>query len=261
MVYSFSLFGREIPLYGLFFYLGIAVAVCAALILLKKKKVMPAYELAYSAVFTMIGAILGAKLLFLAINLPALISMQISLIAAIKGGFVFYGGFIGGLLGLYIYVKIYKLPFFDYADLFAAVVPLGHAFGRVGCFFGGCCYGMPYDGPLHVVYTQTAGMTPLGVPLFPVQLLESVLLVLLFAVLFVLYLKTNRPRLICAVYLLSYAVMRFCLEFLRYDAERGGFWGLSTSQWISLAVAVAVAVFFIVCKKKAKGKEKIEKSA
>ena len=116
---------------------------------------------------------------------------------------------------------------------------------------------MPYDGPLHVVYTETAGVTPLGVPLFPVQLLESALLVLLFVALFVLYLKTNRPRLTCAVYLVSYAVMRFFLEFLRYDAERGGFLGLSTSQWISMGIVASVFAFAYVTRRTGKKSLKI----
>ena len=253
---SLVIFGKEIPLYGLCLYIGVFVASLAAFVLLKRKKILPGYELLYSAVYVMIGALLGAKLLFLLVNLPELIRLRISLLAALQGGFVFYGGFLGALLALFIYVKQFKMRFFDYADLFAAVVPLGHAIGRVGCYFAGCCYGMPYDGPLHVVYTETAGVTPLGVPLFPVQLLESALLVLLFVALFILYLKTNRPRLTCAVYLVSYAVMRFFLEFLRYDAERGGFLGLSTSQWISMGIVASVFAFAYVTRRK--GKEKFE---
>lgn len=232
---GFLIFGREIPLYGVFFFLGILLAAGAALLLAHKKRAMPLYEVVYSAVYTMIGAILGAKLLFLAVSLPELIRESIPIIAAIKGGFVFYGGFLGGFLGLWIYTKQFKMKLLPFVCLYATVVPLGHAFGRVGCYFAGCCYGIPYDGWGAVVYHETLGRTPLEVPLFPVQLLESLLLLCLFAVLLVLYLR-DRGALCPWVYLASYGVIRFLLEFLRYDAERGRLLWLSTSQWVSVGL-------------------------
>ena len=249
---NLTIFGKELPLYGLFFYFGIAVAVSVAFFLCKKKNI-DSFDLVCSAVYTMIGAILGAKLLFIAVSLPTIIEHNIPIINVIKGGFVFYGGLIGGILGLFIYTKQFKLPTIDFFTLYAPVVPLGHAFGRVGCFFAGCCYGMEYDGPLHCIYHDTLGTTPLQTPLLPIQLIEAVLLVLIFAVLIILYCK-NSPNVI-ATYMLLYGIVRFTLEFFRGDRERGLYFSVSTSQWISIGLIVAgLLLIFLPKFKKAKQK-------
>ena len=173
MMPYFTLFGKPIPLYGLFFYLALIISSAVALLICKRKSV-PRFEIAYSGVYTMIGAMLGAKILFVAISLRQIIDERIPIEAIIKGGFVFYGGVIGGLIGLLIYTKQFRMSILPFLDVYAVVLPLGHAFGRIGCFFAGCCYGMPYDGPFSHTYHFSLGTTPTKIPLFPVQLLESI---------------------------------------------------------------------------------------
>ena len=188
----------------------------------------------------MVGAFLGAKLLFIAVSLKQIIEYDISLVGVIKGGFVFYGGLLGGALGLYIYVKQFKLRFFEYADIYATVLPIGHALGRVGCFFAGCCYGIPHDGLFSHTYTATVGTTPLGVPLLAIQLIEAIALFLLFLALLTVFLLSRQRLGFCStVYAISYAVLRFALEFFRGDKGRGVFI-FSTSQWISLLILALV---------------------
>ena len=65
-----------------------------------------------------------------------------------RGGFVFYGGLLGGLFGIYLGGKILKIPVWEYAQNTIPVIPLAHGFGRLGCLMAGCCYGVPYDGVL-----------------------------------------------------------------------------------------------------------------
>ncbi len=256
---SFDLFGKTFPLYGLCFWIGIIVATSLA-ILLCTKRGMKRYDLIYAAVFAMIGVFVGSKLLFIAINLPVIIEQKIPLMSVIRGGFVFYGGLGGGALGIFIYAKAFKMKVIDFFDMCAIVVPLGHAAGRVGCLFGGCCYGRPYDGPFSVTYGSTEGTVPLNTPLLPVQLIEAMCLLTLFVVILVLFLRRPGQRgLNTRVYLLGYSIIRFTLEFLRYDAERGGFLGLSTSQWISLVIflgGIAWLIYGLV--KKHKTGEKIQ---
>ncbi|MBR6795301.1 MAG: prolipoprotein diacylglyceryl transferase, partial [Clostridia bacterium] len=203
------------------------------------------FDIVGSAVYAMIGAFLGSKLLFIIVSYEQIIEYQISLVGVIKGGFVFYGGLLGGTLGLFIYAKQFKIDFFRYSDIYATVLPVGHAIGRVGCFFAGCCYGIPHDGFLSYTYTFSVGMTPLGVPLLAIQLIEALLLFLLFLVLLSLILLQKRRVGFCtAVYVITYAVLRFILEFFRGDKGRGVF-VLSTSQWISLLLAVLVLVILL----------------
>lgn len=251
--------GRDIPLYGLLFAIGI---ICAALVaaVIKKKRDIGGFDLVGSAVFTMIFALVGAKLLsfitafdyyWTVICLDNL-SLLTKLTYIIGEGFVFYGGLIGGFFGLLLYIRIYKLKIFDFLDVYATVLPLGHAFGRVGCFFGGCCYGIPYDGPLAHTYhehTITPGSdTPIEIPLFPVQLVEATCLALIFVALMFVFFKTERSKhLSVFVYAASYCVVRFVLEFFRGDKVRGVAL-LSTSQWISLAIALFAAGYIVYTK-------------
>lgn len=239
---SIDLFGREIPLYGIFFYLGMAV-VAAIAVLLRRRAKIDLFDIAGSSVYIMIGAIAGAKLLFLAISAKQLIEQHIPIEAAIKGGFVFYGGLLGGALGLIIYVKQFHMDLWRFADLYTTVLPLGHAFGRIGCFFAGCCYGIPWEHGY--TYYSTVGATPLGIPLLPIQLIEAGLLAKLFAVQLILYLRRKNSCQNTVLYFIVYPTMRFILEFFRGDSERGKLLRLSTSQWVSVLLLVAVFVALI----------------
>ena len=257
---NIKIFNWELPLYGLLFFFGILLSATVAALICKRKKI-ELFDLVCSGVYSMIGAILGAKLLFLAVSLPDIIELfeiypaEDVLFSIIKGGFVFYGGLIGGALGLLIYVKQFKLKLGTYIEVYAAVIPLGHAFGRVGCFFGGCCFGIEYDGPLSHTYTVSANMaTPLGVPLLPIQLIEAACLLLLFGGLMIAFFKgKDRPFLCARIYAIGYAVIRFALEFFRGDKDRGVAL-ISTSQWISLSIAALVAILWIVHARRKKKK-------
>lgn len=242
-------FDREIPLYGIFFYLGIAVAALVALLICRRKKVAW-YDVAYSGVYTMIGGLLGAKLLFLAVTFPKIIEEQIPLMAVLRGGFVFYGGMLGGLLGLFIYVKQFHMRMGELLEIYATVLPLGHALGRVGCFFAGCCYGIPHDGALSHTYLYSIGSTPVGVPLLPIQLIEAVGLLLIFLLLLTVYWRGRHCGTAVVLYLTVYPILRFVLEFFRGDVERGGLGYLSTSQWVSLGILTVTLLFFLLRKRK-----------
>ena len=134
---------------------------------------------------------------------------------------------------------------------------LVHAFGRVGCFFAGCCYGMPVE--WGHVYEQPAGNTPLGVPLLPIQLIESACLIVLFAAQIILLFRFTQKKLVSTYfYMLSYPVVRFTLEFFRGDAERGKLF-FSTSQWISILVFVTAIILIFKDKKRNRCKQQDQK--
>lgn len=241
-----TVFTKQIPVYGICFFAGIIASAVAALFIQKKKSV-ERYDLAYSAVYTMIGAMIGSKLLFVLVSYKQIMDLGLGIEAVIKGGFVFYGGLIGGAAGLFIYCKQFKLQFSHFSDIYVTVLPIGHAIGRLGCFFGGCCYGIPYSGPFSVTYAESADFsTPLNTPLFPVQLFEAAVLVILFICFVYLYHKNAEKRgLQTILYALSYSVIRFSLELLRGDSERGKFLYLSTSQWVSILIFAVSMLLFV----------------
>ena len=253
MMLLVSFLGGTIHTYGICCTIGIAVATVMGYILANKNG-FEFFDFTLVVIITLLSALLGAKLLFLIVswNMVCWIFQNYPLwqavLSIVQGGFVFYGGLIGGTIGLIIIVKVKKVNFFDYASIFALVLPLGHAFGRVGCFFAGCCYGMEYNGFLSYTYTSALDVsTPLGVPLLPIQLIEAVSLLILFGISLVLYFTKHRGK-VCYIYLLGYANLRFILEFFRGDAERGLILGLSTSQWISVAIVLCTLIYIIVIK-------------
>lgn len=247
---SINILGREIPLYSLMIVFGVCLAGAVGIILSRIKKIA-LFDLLCSGVYVMFGGFIGAKLLFIAVSLPTIIEMEISLISLLYGGFVFYGGMIGGGLALLIYSKRYSEGY-ELFDIYAVSLPLGHALGRVGCFLAGCCYGIPYDGKFSHVYTESVGLTPLGVPLLPIQLIEAAGLVVLFFVLLTIYLVLGKnQRYLCVrIYLLSYSVMRFILEFFRGDTERGSVWIFSTAQIISVIIFLGVIGYYVYTRAK-----------
>ena len=168
--------------------------------------------------------------------------------ATLFGGSVFYGGLLGGLLAGGISAKVQKLSAGLVTDCAAPALALFHCFGRIGCFLGGCCYGV--ESEHGVVFTDSLIESANGVPRVPVQLYEAVFELALFFALWALLNKGVLKNRLLLVYLFSYAVGRFILEFWRGDEYRGFLFGLSTSQVVSILVFVVSAVLFIVKPKK-----------
>ncbi len=178
-------------------------------------------------------------------------------------GMTFIGGLIGGVLSflgvywLYIYViaprtKIKLLQNNMDATLTDALpfIPVGiaiaHAFGRLGCFFGGCCYGMEADWGLYCAGSYSNGIYSQGPKVVPLQLFEMSFLIVLAVVMAVLYFKV-KFNYNFGLYAVAYGVWRFCIEFARGD-ERGQFIGtaLSPSQfWSIIMIIVGVGYFFL----------------
>ena len=239
------IFEYKIATYGLLillgFIVGILIAVYRSHIYSQKKE-----DVIYASLFAAIGLIIGAKLLYILINIPlivenfnAIISNPKYIIDILQSGFVFYGGLIGALILIYIYTKKYKIDFISLIELLTPSFPLIHAFGRLGCFFAGCCYGIPFDPPIGMMFNESIA-APHNIALFPVQLLEAFLNILIFIFL-ITYArkKRNKGNVIC-IYLIFYSVVRFLVEYLRYDAERGILFGFSTSQWFSIVIIIVV---------------------
>lgn len=171
----------------------------------------------------------GSKILFY-FTVPEIITKEILMEASFwfGGGFVFYGGFIGGMIFLILY-KSFGAPFS--IKLIWPMVPaltFGHAIGRIGCFLAGCCYGAPTTWPWSVHLH--------GQDRHPTQLLETVALLALGRYL----LKSKRPKaILISYYFIIYGIIRIVIESLRGDMIRGQ-WGILTpSQWISILLIIA----------------------
>lgn len=248
-------------MYGILFVIGMGVAILYSRFFASRSSRINKDDLLYAACFALVGGILGAKLLSILTSIDVIIKYKIPFIDVIKNGFVFYGGFLGGALGYFIYSKAYKISYFDLTDNAVQALPLGHAFGRIGCFCAGCCYGKETNSFLGVIYTHPADpYCPTGIKLLPTQLFESAFCFLLFLV--ILIIKKKRTNLksgfLTLLYVFSYATFRFLIEFLRGDEARRGFLSLSTSQWISLLLIISGIIIVIFNRKKKSQIEVIE---
>src|SRR5712691_11127619 len=201
------------------------------------------------------GAIIGAKALMIVRELPeyaAAPSEMFSVSVLVSAG-DFYGGFIGALIASAIFFRRHpRLPFWRTADLCGPAIALGQAIGRIGCFMAGDDYGRPTQVSWAVTFTDsdaaTIGGAPLGVPLHPVQLYESMICLALFAVLVRLSRRKRFEGEMILAYTLLYAIARFVLEFFRGDADRGFVFGglLSTSQFIAAILGPPAVVLWLV---------------
>jgi phosphatidylglycerol:prolipoprotein diacylglycerol transferase len=122
------------------------------------------------------------------------------------------------------YIRKREIDFKDITDILVPSVLLFHVFGRLGCFFAGCCYGR-----------ETTWAIAIN-GLIPVQLIESGFNLLILMEILLFRPERERPGVLFPMYLTVYACGRFLLEFMRGDASRGAFLIFSTSQWISVSV-------------------------
>ncbi len=202
-----------------------------------------------------IGAVIGAKALMILRALPEYAAHPSDLwsLSTIQSAGDFYGGFIGALIAaMAFFIRRPDVPRWRMADLCGPAIALGQAIGRIGCFMAGDDYGRPTHLPWAVTFRDPdaadIGGAPLGLPLHPVQLYESVVCLALF---FFLVWRVHRKRFdgeIILSYSVLYAIVRFLLEYVRGDADRGFVFGgvLSTSQFIAILVLLICAPLFLI---------------
>ena len=211
-------------------------------------------RMASLGLWLIIGGVLGGKALMVLRTLPDYLANPSDLwsLATLQSAGDFYGGFLGALTcSVIFFARNPDLPRWLIADLCGPAIALGQGIGRMGCFMAGCDYGTPTNLPWAIVFrdpeANAINGTPLGMPLHPVQLYESLTCLLLF---FFLAWLTRRKRFegqIILAYTILYAGARFLIEFVRGDADRGFIFGdwLSTSQFIAIvAILVTVPLWF-----------------
>ncbi len=242
--------------------------------------------LASAFTWTAVGAIIGARLLYIFTNFDSYDSIG-SWFDLRSGGLVAYGGFLGGFVTALVFWRIKKIPALPFVDIAAPTLASGLMFTRVGCYLYGCDYGRPLESTepswLSSIGTfpkwdteafptfacdQTVNGSPAyqhhlqdypdlmidrlsSLPVHPTQIYESLFGVFLFA--FSVWLLTHRKfRGQVFVWVAGlYGLWRFLIEYVRDDPERGFAFGFSTSQLISLAIIPVCIIAYVHLRKRA----------
>ena len=238
----------KVHMYGLMIAVGVLCAFVLMQVLSKKKNLDPRFVdfLFYTSVVSTMAAF-GSAVLFQAIyDFIQDPGKHETFFGYLGDGMTFIGGLIGALIVFLLAYVIFRKKLtgrlVDFLPILPCCITIAHAFGRVGCFFAGCCYGIHSDTCLDVQFPKLAESA------LPTQLYEAVFLFLLFGVLLFLLMKKNLIYTM-SVYLISYGVFRFAIEFVRAD-ERGSFIGaLTPSQFWSVVMVLAGVLLIVIMKK------------
>jgi phosphatidylglycerol---prolipoprotein diacylglyceryl transferase len=197
-----------------------------------------AYEMTFAA---LIGGIVGARLNFVFENWDE-VSGDLAGNIFTGSGLVWYGGAIGGAIGVVLWAWWRRMLGLSLLDLAAAPLALGYAIGRVGCQVSGDGdYGENWDGPWAMAYPD--GTEPIDTPVHPTPIYES--LAMGFVALALWRLRDRfAPGVLFAIYLLLAGLERFLVEFVRRNDEVVA--GLTQAQLISAAMIAAGAVWLAV---------------
>ncbi len=247
-----TVFGVEIASYVLMSGIGIFAAGIFVIFMIKREK-QSIHDVIPIFLFVIIGVLIGGRILYAIVNIDRLFliieeysaygdfSMLFYNMRHLFSGQVFYGGMYGGFLALYIYTKASKMDTSYYLWMLTPIAPLFHMFGRTGCFLAGCCYGAPMPGVSFPLFMNGGDVARV-----PTQLIEVCFNTLLFVTLVFLQRKDALKTHLFKIYLLSYSVFRFTIEFWRGDINRGVYGDvLSTSQIIAIITIAVVSAMYI----------------
>ena len=219
---------------------------------------------------SILGGLVGARLLFVVEHWALFRDHLLEMLVIWRGGLVWYGGVAGALIAVTVYLRCRRQPILPVLDAVTPASMIGLAFGRVGCFLNGCCFGSETDSPWGVSFPRFGGIegfhNPLAKqfsppfayqveeldlnpglaatsPVHPTQLYASVAALAVFLLLTAYYPRRKRPGEVFLLMLVLYGIARFVIEQFRTNAE---VWlGMSLAQVMSV-VAVPIALAFLL---------------
>jgi phosphatidylglycerol:prolipoprotein diacylglycerol transferase len=254
----------QLPSYGVLVATGIVAGLLLALWLGRRVR-LPKDFILDIVFWCVVAGLVGGRITYLLLEWRAFLANPLGTLFA-GAGQVFLGGLLAALVAIVFVCRHYRVAIALASDVLAPALALGHAFGRVGCFLAGCCYGAPTQSALGVSFPRfldkqgnIIGSLPYldhldrglvttqdacSLSIYPVQLFESIGNLLICLGLVLLWRRRRFDGQIALCYVLAYGALRFGLEFLRGDSVRGIFYGLSTSQWLTLLLAAgAIALW------------------
>ncbi len=203
--------------------------------------------------YIILGAIVGSRLFYVITHISYYLQNPIDVFKVWQGGLTFFGGFILSVIVCIWMVKKHDLGLWKTFDLFAPSLAIGVFFGRLGCFFAGCCHGIPCDLPWAVTFTNPQSLAPTGVPLHPTQLYSSAGALISFLVLIALRKRKSFDGQLTLTWILLYSGFRSIIELFRGDPRGDLLFGrYPVSQVLALLLVICSAILIPVLKARSK---------
>lgn len=229
--------------YGLMMAIGILVAILVARKLAPKISVDPE-KMTDMAMFAVLGGLVGAYVNYIiSYDWSRFKADPLSVLRFWNEGLVFLGGLIGGLVFAIIFIRRQKWSFWEIADICAISVPLAYGFGRIGCFFAGCCYGETCELPWAI--TVPGQM----VARHPTQLYSMLLGFGLAAFAYFFRPKRRFAGQSFLFYIFFYGLGRGIIEFFRIEPTVFGT-NLSVAQFTGILLMVVAVVLYPILRKR-----------
>lgn len=263
-------FSQSIPIYSYGFMLMVAFLVSIAVARWRaKKEGIDPNAITDLGIYLIFAGIAGARLFFVIQFYEDYKNNLLNIFKIYEGGLVYYGGLFAAIIMLLVFVRKRKLPVLKVIDIIVPSTALGLAFGRIGCFLNGCCFGkislnLPWavyfpmtvdsqgmvDGSPVFIYHYQHGLILLSdlhsLPVHPVQLYAFFSNIALFFILNSFFRFRKRNGEIVLLFGMVYPIIRFCMEALRGDNQLY-FNCFTIAQIISIILfAVSTTIFVLL---------------
>ena len=253
--------------YGFMMAVGFFFAIWVARYKAKREGLDP-NAISDLGIYVLCSGIVGARLFYVILNLDQYKGNLIDVFKVYEGGLVFYGGLIAACGTFLVFAKIKKLPFFKIIDIISVSLVLGLAFGRIGCFLNGCCFGDPVDSGLFCAVRFPRALDDAGIvngspvflhhyeqglvglmeraslPVHPTQIYAFLSCIIIFFILNLFWKYRKKDGEIFLLFCIIYSVYRFLIEFIR-DDNPALFDSLTISQNVSMVVFLISLFFFV----------------
>jgi phosphatidylglycerol:prolipoprotein diacylglycerol transferase len=238
----FEIGGVTIHTYGFLIMTGAFLGYLYMSRMAKKELKIDPDQIQSLAVWIILSAFVGGKLFFYFEDPGYYFNPPSNMLKSFRQGFVFYGSLIFAIPVSIWYFRKMKWPVWAFMDLLAITGTIIHACGRMGCFFAGCCYGIPTDQPWGVSFSDSLSQAkPLHTDLHPTQLYEVFNILTIMVILMMLKRHKRFQGQLFLVYVILYSLGRSIVEIFRGDLRRGFIIEdiLSHSQFIALILIAA----------------------
>lgn len=203
------MFNTTIPLYGIFIILSLILGLIVVCYNVKRLNFCNE-EIIGILLYIFLGAIFGGKIFTFLVNYDRVDGF----FDFYKTGLSSYGAVIGIILMLLLFSFQFRKRFSDLIYTLVPALPLMYGIGKIGCFLVGCCHGIMYDGPFSVVYNYSYNSIK-GINLFPIQLLEAIVFILIFMFILCLVKKKKKYIVVIGITFILCGISKFLLDFLR----------------------------------------------